>query len=75
MEHDPELQPEQADEDFVWRSTPDIPNVDGSFSTLDEPQDGHATDAPLPNISFSNFVLHRPQRNSKIGTSLASRTE
>jgi hypothetical protein len=66
VEQEPEEQPEQAD-DVVWRSTPDIPKVDGSFSTLDEPHDGQATDAPLRNISFSNVVRHLLQRNSKIG--------
>jgi hypothetical protein len=40
---------------------------------LAEPHDGQATDALLPNISFSNFVRHFLHRNSKIGTSLASR--
>ena len=45
-----------------------MPKVDGSFSTLDEPHDGQETDAPLPNISFSNFVRHLLQRYSKIGT-------
>ncbi|HOC44050.1 MAG TPA: hypothetical protein PKJ99_13620 [Thermoanaerobaculales bacterium] len=51
-----------------------MPKVDGSFSTLAEPQDGHDTDARLPNVSFSNLVRHFPHRYSKIGTSLASRT-
>ena len=75
MEHEPDEQPAQADEDFVWCSTPDIPKVDGSFSTLEEPHDGQLTDAARPNISFSNFVLHRLQRNSKIGIAKHSQTE
>jgi hypothetical protein len=52
-----------------------MPKVDGNFSTLVEPHVGQETDARLPNISFSNFVRHFPHRYSKIGTSLASRTE
>ena len=57
---------------MVWCSTPDMPKVDGSFSTFDEPQDGQATGVLLPNVSFSNFARHFPHRYSKIGTSLAS---
>jgi hypothetical protein len=34
---------------------------------LDEPHDGQLIDAERPNISFSNFVRHLLQRNSKIG--------
>jgi hypothetical protein len=67
VEHDPDEQPAHADEDFVWCWTPDIPKVDGSFSTLEEPHDGQDTDAPLPNTSFSNFVRHLLHRYSKIG--------
>jgi len=44
-----------------------MPKVDGSFSTFDDPHDGQLTDAERPNISLSNLVLHRLQRNSKIG--------
>jgi len=67
VEQEPDEQPAQADEDFVWCSTPAMPKVDGSFSILDEPHDGQDTDALLPNISFSNFVRHLLQRYSKIG--------
>jgi hypothetical protein len=52
-----------------------MPKVDGSFSTLDEPHDGQATDTPLPNISFSNFVRHFLHRNSKIGNARSPKTE
>ena len=52
-----------------------MPKVDGSFSTFDEPQDGQATDALLPNISFSNFVRHFLHRNSKIGIAARSLAE
>ena len=52
-----------------------MPKVDGSFSTLDEAHDGQATDAPLPNISFSNFVRHFLHRNSKIGIAKHSQAE
>jgi hypothetical protein len=67
VEQEPEEQPAQADEDFVWCSTPDMPKVDGSFSSLWDAQDGHVTDTALPNVSFSNFVRHLLQRYSKIG--------
>jgi hypothetical protein len=49
-----------------------MPKVDGSFSTLEEPHDGHETGVPLPKTSFSNLARHFPHRYSKIGTSLAS---
>jgi len=65
----------QADEDFVWCSTPDMPKVDGSFSTLVEPHDGQLTDAARANISFSKRVRQRLQRNSNIGNASASRSE
>lgn len=67
LEQDPDVQPAQADDDFVWCSTPDMPKVDGLRSTSFPPQDGHVTDAVRENISFSNSVWHRAQRNSKIG--------
>ena len=52
-----------------------MPKVDGSFSTLEDPHDGQDTDAARPNISFSNFVRHLLQRNSKIGNARSPRTE
>jgi hypothetical protein len=64
---DPAEQPAHADDDVVWRSTPDMPKVDGLRSTSSAPQDGHVTDALRENTSFSNSVWQRAQRNSKIG--------
>jgi hypothetical protein len=54
VEHDPVLQLEQAADEVVCFSTPDMPKVDGSFSTSSDPQPGQLTDAVVENISFSN---------------------
>jgi hypothetical protein len=72
LEHAPELQLEQAVDEEVWRSTPDIPNVDGSLSISLDPQPGQLTVALVEKTSFSKRSSQFVQLYSKTGMSSPS---
>jgi hypothetical protein len=67
LAHEPELQLAQAAELVVCFSTPDIPKVDGSFSTSADRQPGQVTEAAAENMSFSNRSPQSSHRNSNTG--------
>jgi hypothetical protein len=68
LAHEPALQLEHAAAEVVCFSTPDMPKVEGSFSTSSEPQLGQRTAAEARNWSFSNRPSQPVQRYSKTGT-------
>lgn len=70
LEQDPERQLVHAAAEVVWRDTPDMPKVDGSFSTSVDPQLGHVTDDVAENINRSNRSPHAAHSYSNTGTGM-----